>query len=65
MACRGLFVFSHDDPLGNAPAHKLTEMITVTRRGAGEVPSGFADYVIGEPEPGALPPGITYSGNLA
>jgi CRISPR-associated protein Csd2 len=65
IACRGLFVFSHDDPLGNAPAHRLTEMITVTKRGAAEVPSSFDDYVIGEPGPGTLPPGVTYSGNLA
>lgn len=65
MACRGLFVFSHDDPLGNAPAHKLTETITVTRHGNGEVASKFADYLIDEPDPSTLPPGISYSGNLA
>ncbi len=65
MACRGLFVFSHDDPLGNAPAHKLTETITITRTNPGEVPRSFADYVIGEQEPGTLPSGVTYSGNLA
>jgi CRISPR-associated protein Csd2 len=65
MACRGLFVFSHDDPLGDAPAHKLTETITITRPGNGEVASGFADYIIGEPDPSSLPPGVSYSGNLA
>ena len=65
MACRGVFVFSHDDPLGNAPAHKLTETITVSRHGDGEVASGFSDYVIGEPDPSTLPFGISYSGNLA
>jgi CRISPR-associated protein Csd2 len=65
MACRGLYVFSHEDPLGNAPSHKLTETITVTRQGYGEVASGFGDYVIGEPDADALPPGVTYSGNLA
>lgn len=65
MACRGVFVFSHDDPLGNAPAHKLTETITVTRHGDGEVVSGLSDYVIGEPDPITLPSGISYSGNLA
>jgi CRISPR-associated protein Csd2 len=65
MACRGLFVFSHDDPLGNAPAHKVTETITITRVAESEGASGFGDYAIGGPDPAALPAGITYSGNLA
>jgi CRISPR-associated protein Csd2 len=29
MACRGLYVFSHESSLGNAPAHKLFERIDV------------------------------------
>jgi CRISPR-associated protein Csd2 len=65
MACRGLFVFSHEDPLGNAPAHKLTETIEVRRQGSDEVASGFSDYVITEPDSDALPAGVSYSGNLA
>jgi CRISPR-associated protein Csd2 len=65
MACRGLFVFSHDDPLGNAPAHKLTELITVSRPGDGEVASSFADYRIEGPDPTELPSGVSFSGDLA
>jgi CRISPR-associated protein Csd2 len=31
MTLRGLYVFTHDDALGRAPAHQLTELITVGR----------------------------------
>ena len=65
MACRGLFVFSHTNPLGDAPAHRLTDTITVTRSATAEIPSRFSDYRIGEPEPATVPEGVTYSGNLA
>jgi CRISPR-associated protein Csd2 len=70
MAARRLIVFRHDSKLGNAPAHKLFEMVKVDRCHNGESkPVGdqgthnwpparsFADYKI-EPE-GDLPPGIT------
>ena len=29
MACRGLYVFTHDDPVGNAPAHVLLDRVEV------------------------------------
>lgn len=65
MACRGLFIFSHDNPLGNAPAHKLTEAVRVTRHPDSGIPTTFADYQVIEPDPSSLPLGVTYSGNLA
>ena len=34
MTLLGLYVFTHDDALGRAPAHRLTELITVSRAGA-------------------------------
>lgn len=48
MAARKLIVFKHDDALGNVPAHKLFERVTVTRVNgeAGSPASGFADYAI-------------------
>jgi len=46
MACRGLYVFSHESPLGNAPAHRLFERIAVTRRSGAGVARGFADYQV-------------------
>ena len=40
MACRGLYVFSHADKLGNAPAHELFERVSVKLgRGGGAAPS--------------------------
>ncbi|AMK12504.1 type I-C CRISPR-associated protein Cas7/Csd2 [Pseudodesulfovibrio indicus] len=46
MSPRGLIVFKHQDALGNAPAHKLFEAVTVTRK-AGDGPArSFADYEV-------------------
>lgn len=62
MACRGLYVFSHDQPLGNAPAHTLLERIRVERNGAeNQVARSFADYqsYISVPEQADLPDGVT------
>lgn len=66
MACRGLYVFSHTDPLGDAPAHRLTDSIVVTKNSPVEAPSSFADYsVTVPPESTEVPPAITFSGDLA
>jgi CRISPR-associated protein Csd2 len=46
MACRGLYVFTHESPLGNAPAHALFETITAKRREGVEAPRSFADYEV-------------------
>jgi CRISPR-associated protein Csd2 len=63
MACRGLYVFSHDKPTGNAPAHKLFERIEVVRCPDIEAPRSFRDYsvtVVGSD----LPAGVVLT-NLA
>ncbi len=44
MACRGLYVFSHDSRLGNAPAHRLFDLVSVSRKDGVAVP--FSDYGI-------------------
>jgi CRISPR-associated protein Csd2 len=44
MACRGLYVFSHDNPLGNAPAHKLFDTLAIRKRDGVEAPRRFEDY---------------------
>lgn len=49
MACRGLYVFSHESPLGNAPAHKLFDSLIIHRRDGVESPRRFEDYVVGGP----------------
>ena len=65
MACRGLYVFTHTDPLGDAPSHRLTETIVVTRKVGVDLPSKFSDYDVSAPEPGELPARIEFAGNLA
>ena len=44
MAPRGLYIFSHESKLGNAPAHKLFERIQVELKPEINVPRKFADY---------------------
>ena len=58
MVCRGIFVFSHEHPLGNAPAHRLFERLTVKRREGVKAARHFSDYevVLDETE---LPDGVT------
>jgi len=46
MACRGLYVFTHENPLGNAPAHQLLECVRVTRNPEVEAPRSFGDYSV-------------------
>jgi CRISPR-associated protein Csd2 len=58
MACQGLIVFSHDSPLGNAPAHKLFERVQVSRREGVSVPRHFSDYEVTVDQE-SLPPGVT------
>jgi len=61
MACRGLYVFSHQNSLGNAPAHVLLERITVSSKTEGNaVPRSFSAYVVQVGE-GDLPEGVELS----
>ena len=46
MACRGLYVFSHESSLGNAPAASLFDRVVVRRREGVETPRTFADYEV-------------------
>jgi CRISPR-associated protein Csd2 len=59
MACRGLYIFRHDNPLGNAPAHRLFERVKVTKSiPEAQPPRRFADYrVTVDREP--VPAGVT------
>ncbi len=57
MACRGLYVFSHESRLGNAPAHTLFERVRVARREGVEAPRSFADYMV-EVAADGLPNGV-------
>ena len=46
MACRGLYVFSHESPLGNAPAATLLERVSVRRKEGVETVRRYADYEV-------------------
>lgn len=60
MAARKLLVFKHDHPMGNAPAHKLFEKVTVERiDGKTDTPArSFADYRV-DVDRDTLPAGVT------
>lgn len=60
MACRGLWVFSHESALGNAPAHKLFERIGVAARPETPVARSFDHYTV-TVDDAALPAGVTLS----
>jgi len=46
IACRGLYIFSHESHLGNAPADKLFERLTVERQVRSEVARNYRDYIV-------------------
>lgn len=58
VACRGLFVFSHANALGNAPAHTLLDRIGVRRRDGVEAARSFRDYGVTIDEQ-VMPEGVT------
>lgn len=55
---RRLDVFTHQSPLGNAPAASLLDRIVVRRVEGVEQPAKFADYTISGPD--HVPPTITH-----
>jgi CRISPR-associated protein Csd2 len=46
MACRGLYVFSHESSLGNAPAHQLFDTVKARLVPDVSIPRAFSDYEI-------------------
>jgi CRISPR-associated protein Csd2 len=46
MAARRLIVFKHESDLGNAPSHKLFELVKVEKKDGVVVPRQFGDYVV-------------------
>lgn len=58
MACRGIYIFSHTNALGDAPAHKLFERLEVKAKEGVKAPRSFSDYEVNINQ-GALPNGIS------
>lgn len=56
MAARKLFIFKHDSELGNAPSHKLFDLIKVEK--CANLPRRFADYEVTVDTAG-VPEGVT------
>ena len=46
MTTRGLYVFKHEQPLGNAPAHSLFSRIQPKLKEGVTVPRDFSDYIV-------------------
>jgi len=46
MAVRKLVIFRHDSDLGNAPAHKLFELVKVEKKADVNPPRSYADYIV-------------------
>ncbi len=46
MACRGLYIFTHDSAIGRAPAHKLFDLVQVAKRDGVAAPRSFGDYEV-------------------
>lgn len=60
MAVRKLIIFKHDTELGNAPAHKLFDTVSVVRRDGVSVARQFSDYDVAI-DNSAIPSGVTVS----
>ena len=58
MATQKLIVFKHESALGNAPSHKLFDLVKISKKPEVSVPRKFSDYDLSIPEKGSLPQGI-------
>ena len=58
MAVRELVVFKHDSELGNAPAHKLFELVQVRKNENVDAPRAYTDYIVTVNE-ASLPEGVS------
>ncbi|MGP5556198.1 type I-C CRISPR-associated protein Cas7/Csd2 [Psychrobacter celer] len=57
MNARGLYVFEHDNKLGNAPAHKLFDLINIEVKDASKPIRAFSDYDV-QVDESRLPNGV-------
>lgn len=57
MVTRKLIIFKHESLLGNAPAHKLFDLVTVARKEGVVSPRSYSDYTINI-NTEALPSGV-------
>ncbi len=58
MATRKLVIFKHDSEFGNAPAHKLFDLVKVCKKDESAVPRSFDDYTVSV-DTDSLPAGVS------
>ncbi|MGA9398418.1 MAG: type I-C CRISPR-associated protein Cas7/Csd2 [Anaerolineaceae bacterium] len=58
MAVRKLIVFKHESELGNAPSHKLFELVKVSKVGEANPSRSFSDYAV-RIDKANVPAGVT------
>lgn len=58
MAVQGLLVFTHENKLGDAPAHRLFELVKTRLKQPDTTPRSYGDYEVTIDEDN-LPPGVT------
>lgn len=58
MAVRELIVFEHDSEFGNAPAHKLFDLVKVKKKDEVTTPRSYDDYIV-EVLEDKIPEGVT------
>ena len=54
MATQKLIIFKHDSALGNAPSHKLFDLVKIAKKDGVVVPRKFAEYGVTTPKEGPL-----------
>ncbi len=61
MALRQLYIFTHENKLGNAPAHELFDLVKAECKDQTKPARSFGDYTLEAPLRGPLPdfPGVT------
>lgn len=64
MSARALYVFRHESKLGNAPAHKLFDRITIRRTDDSQPARKFSDYTVQVDRDG-MPEGVELIEKLA
>lgn len=57
MACRGVYIFTHENPMGNAPSHKLFDKLKISKKDSIEAPRSFEDYEV-KLDSSELPSGV-------
>lgn len=59
ITVRHLVVFSHDDPLGKAPARTLLDQISIKKKEGVQIPQSYDDYTVATPSQQDMPNGVT------